>query len=152
MCIRDRLYMVGQRKFQFNDITRKRLREYLDNGGVMVADCAVGSSEFDQSFREEMKQIYKDRQLKPLAANHALFNFINDTRNVQLAPQARTLFGNITQPKLEVIEVDGMLPVIYSRLSMSAGWEQLPRAYNVGYADDDAVKLGVNVLMYVTSH
>ncbi|MGA2500016.1 MAG: DUF4159 domain-containing protein [Tepidisphaeraceae bacterium] len=146
------LYMVGQRKFQFNDATRKRLREYLDNGGVMVVDCAVGSSEFDQAFRDEIKQIYKDRQLKPLAANHPLFNFINDTRSVQLAPLAKTLFGNIAQPRLEVIEVDGMLPVIYSRLSMSAGWEQLPRAYNVGYADDDAVKLGVNVLMYVTSH
>ena len=48
-------------------------------------------------------------------------------------------------PYLEAIEVDGTLPVIYSRLSMSAGWEQLPRAYNKGYADADALKLGVNV-------
>ncbi len=146
------LYMVGQRKFQFNDATRKRLRDYLDKGGVMVVDCAVGSSEFDGAFRNEIKEIYKDRQLKPLPANHGLFNFINDTRSVQLAPLARTLFGNVAQPRLEVIEVDGMLPVIYSRLSLSAGWEQLPRAYNVGYADQDALKLGVNVLMYVTSH
>jgi hypothetical protein len=45
-----------------------------------------------------------------------------------------------------------MLPVIYSPLSMSAGWEQLPRAYNLGYADADALKLGVNVFMYVVTH
>ena len=44
--------------------------------------------------------------------------------------------------------MDGQLPVIYSPLSMSAGWEQLPRAYNKGYADEDALKLGVNVFMY----
>jgi hypothetical protein len=48
--------------------------------------------------------------------------------------------------------VDGQYPVIYSPLSMSAGWEQLPRAYNKGYADDDALKLGVDVFMYVVSH
>ena len=42
--------------------------------------------------------------------------------------------------------------MIYSPLSMSAGWEQLPRAYDKGYADDDALKLGVNVFMYVVSH
>jgi hypothetical protein len=53
---------------------------------------------------------------------------------------------------LEAIEVDGQYPVIYSALSLSAGWEQLPRAYNKGYADQDALKLGVDVLMYVVSH
>ena len=90
--------------------------------------------------------------MKPLAANHPLLNYVYDTRQVQLAPLARTLIGDIASPRLEVIEVDGMLPVIYSKLSMSAGWEQLPRAYNIGYADEDAIKLGTNVLMYVTSH
>jgi hypothetical protein len=35
---------------------------------------------------------------------------------------------------------------------MSAGWEKLPRAYNVGYSDEDATKLGVNTLMYLVTH
>ena len=54
--------------------------------------------------------------------------------------------------RMEVIQIDGQLPVIYSPLSMSAGWEQLPRAYDMGYADTDALKLGVNVFMYAVSH
>ncbi|MCY2954862.1 MAG: DUF4159 domain-containing protein [Planctomycetota bacterium] len=146
------LYMTGLRKFQFNDPTRKRLREYLDNGGVMIVDDAVGNSEFDKAFRDEIKQIYKDRQLKLLKEDHPLYNFVYDTRKVGLAPLARQLFGSTSSPQLEVIEVDGTLPVIYSRLSIAAGWEQLPRAYNLGYADEDSLKLGVNVLMYVVSH
>ena len=146
------LYMTGQRKFEFNDATRKRLREYLDNGGVMIVDCAAGASEFDLAFRAEMKEIYKDRPLKPLAKNHPLLKFIFDTTRVELAPMARRLAGHVDSPQLEVVEVDGVLPVIYSRLSLSAGWEQLPRAYNLGYADEDALKLGVNVMMYVVSH
>ncbi|HEV8606494.1 MAG TPA: DUF4159 domain-containing protein [Tepidisphaeraceae bacterium] len=146
------LYMTGQRSFKFSDATHKRLREYLDNGGVMVVDCAVGSSEFDKSFREEIKSIYKDHPLKTLPPDHPMFSFIFNTKQVDLSPLARQMFGPTTAPQLEVIEVDGTLPVIYSKLSLSAGWEQLPRAYNVGYADEDALKLGVNVLMYVVSH
>ena len=52
----------------------------------------------------------------------------------------------------DALSADGTLPVIYSPLSMSAGWEQLPRAYNRGYADEDALRLGVNVFMYLVTH
>jgi hypothetical protein len=146
------LYMTGQRPFQFSDTARKRLREYLDNGGVLLADCAIGNSDFDTAFRSEIKQIYKDRELKTLPPDHPLFKYVFDTKTVELAPLARQLFGSPMGPRLEAIEVDGTLPVIYSPLSLSGGWEQLPRAYNVGYADEDSLKVGVNILMYVVSH
>ncbi len=146
------LYMTGQRAFKFNDVMRKQLREYCDNGGTIIVDCAIGASEFDKSFRDEIKQIYADRELKPIKSDHPLLTYIYDTTRTELAPMAKSLYGASVAPRLEVIEKDGTLPVIYSRLSMSAGWEQLPRAYNVGYADEDALKLGVNVLMYVVSH
>ncbi len=146
------LYMTGQRNFQFSDVTRKRLREYLDQGGMLVVDCAVGSSEFDAAFRREIKQLYKDRALKPLPRNHPLLSFVFDTKKVELSPMARNLLPGMDSPQLEVIEVDGALPVVYSPLSMSAGWEQLPRAYDKGYADADALKLGVNVFMYAIAH
>lgn len=146
------LFMSGQRAFSFGDTTRKRLREYCDNGGVIVVDCAVGSSEFDHAFHEEIKKIYPDRVLKPLPTDHPMFNFVFDTRQVELAPLAKRLVPGVSEPQIEAIDVDGTLPVIYSPLSMSAGWEQLPRAYNKGYSDDSALKLGVNVFMYVVTH
>ncbi len=146
------LYMSGQRKFSFSDATRKRLREYLDHGGVMVVDCVVGSTEFDQSFREEMKKLYPDRALTPLAADHPVFSYVAPCDTVELSPLAARLYPGLNTPLLEAIEVDGIMPVIYSRLSLSAGWEQLPRAYNRGYADADAMKLGVNIFMYVVTH
>lgn len=146
------LLMIGQRDFKFGDNARKRLREYMDNGGVMVVDCAVGSSEFDTAFRREIAKIYPERPMKPLEADHAILGFLHETRRAQLAPLAKQMLGEAGAPRLEAIEVDGVLRLIYSPLSMSAGWEQLPRAYNKGYADDFALKLGVNTLMYVVSH
>ncbi|QOV89153.1 DUF4159 domain-containing protein [Humisphaera borealis] len=147
------LYMSGQRAVTFSEASRKRLKEYLDRGGTLIVDCVVGSSEFDTAFRREIKAIYGEKPLKPLPANHALYSFVQDTTKVRLSPQAAQLLGGeIAAPAIEAIEIDGRLPVIYSKLSLSAGWEQLPRAYNVGYADADALKLGVNVFMYAVSH
>ena len=55
------LYMTGLRDFQFSDAARKRLREYLDHGGALVVDDAIGSSAFDAAFRREIKLIYPDK-------------------------------------------------------------------------------------------
>ena len=147
------LFMSGQRNFSFSEKTRQRLREYLDNGGVLIVDCVIGSSEFDQAFRREIKLLYPDRPLKKLEPDHPLYTFVHDTTQLQLSPLAAQLLGGTTTaPQLEAIEVDGIFPVIYSPLSLSAGWEQLPRAYNKGYTDADALKLGVNLFMYVVTH
>lgn len=147
------LYMSGQRAVTFSEEARRRLKEYLDRGGTLVVDCVIGSSAFDAAFRKEMKAIYADKPLKPLPADHALYTFVEDATRVRLSPQAAQLLGGeAVAPVIEAIEVDGRLPVIYSKLSLSAGWEQLPRAYNIGYADADALKLGVNVFMYAVSH
>ena len=132
---------------------RKRLREYLDNGGVLIVDDAVGTSEFDAAFRREIKPIYPDQALQAAARRPSDASSSSTTRGRWTWRRWR---GSCSRHRYargcEVIEVDGTLPVIYSPLSLSAGWEQLPRAYNKGYADADALKLGVNVLMYVISH
>ncbi len=146
------LYMSGQRDFAFGEQTRLHLREYLDHGGVLLVDCVIGNSEFDHAFRREMQAIYPDKKLTMLPSDHPIYRFIFDQTNIELSPLGRQLFPQMSAPAIEAIEVDGTLPVIYSRLSLSAGWEQLPRAYNVGYADADALRLGVNALMYAISH
>ena len=107
---------------------------------------------FDAAFRREIKLIYPDKPLKPLSANHPLMTFVSDDSHIALAPMGQRLAPGVETPQLEAVQVDGTLPVIYSPLSMSAGWEQLPRAYDKGYADDDSLKLGVNVFMYEVTH
>jgi hypothetical protein len=147
------LFMSGQRDFSFSPAARARLRKYLDQGGTLIVDDVIGSSEFDTAFRREIKEIYKDHDLQPLPADHPIYNFVYDTRMAHLSPMAAQLLGtDVIPPRLEAIQIDGQLPVIYSRLSLSAGWEQLPRAYDNGYADADALKLGVNIFMYAVSH
>jgi len=56
------------------------------------------------------------------------------------------------QPMLEAIVKDGVPCVIYSRFALSNGWEQLPNPYAKAYADEDALKLGTNILVYALTH
>lgn len=146
------LLLIGQRDFAFSDLGRKRLRQYLDQGGELIVDDAVGSSEFDVAFRKQIALLYPHHALKPIPTNSPMFKFVVDASHVTLAPLGRQLLPMIDTPQMEAIQIDGQYPVIYSPLSMSAGWEQLPRAYDKGYSDADSLKLGVDIFMYVISH
>ncbi len=146
------LFMVGQRKFEFSEATDKRLRKYLDDGGTLIVDAAIGSNEFNTAFVAEMKKIYPDKKLTDIPADHPMMKFQYDETHVELAPLGRQIKPGVNTPQFQGILVDGRYPVIYSPISMSAGWEQLPRAYNVGYSDQDSLKIGVNLFMYVLVH
>ena len=45
-------------------------------------------------------------------------------------------------------EVNGTTAVIYSPRDLSAGWEQAPAPYAIGYEAADATALGVNILFH----
>lgn len=146
------LFMVGQRKFELSDTAERRLRKYLDDGGTLIVDAAIGSTEFNDAFAAEMKKIYPDKQLTDIPADHPMMKYQYDESHVELAPMGKQLHPGVNTPQFKGIEIDGRYSVIYSPLSMSAGWEQLPRAYDDGYSDQDSLKLGVNLFMYVVAH
>jgi len=55
-------------------------------------------------------------------------------------------------PHLEGITVNGELAVVYSPYDMGCGWELKPHPYAVGYEARDAIKLGVNIVVYACTH
>ncbi|MDD4102557.1 MAG: hypothetical protein PHU80_08000, partial [Kiritimatiellae bacterium] len=51
-------------------------------------------------------------------------------------------------PQILTLEVDGHPAVVYSPIGMAGAWELSPNKYSNSYLEDDALKLGVNILMY----
>jgi hypothetical protein len=146
------LYMTGLRDFTLSEAAVARLRSYLTGGGVLVADAAAGSAAFDAAFRREMKRVLGDAELTVLPPDSPVYQTPYAITAVQYTPLVRAQAGNVTAPRLEGITVDGQLVVIYSPLSLSNGWEQLPYPYNRGYSDADALRLGVDILTYALTH
>ena len=147
------LYLTGLRDFKFSDTQVSRLRKYLQSGGVLIADAAVGKKAFDAAFRREIKRVLPNGPLKPLdPTDAALYQMPYRITTVDYENIVKVQNPSLNVPAMEGITIDGQLGVIYSSLSLSNGWEQLKFAYNRGYASDDALRIGVNLFAYALTH
>ena len=57
------LYMCGHEPFSFDFTARRRLRDHLQRGAVLLANACCGSEEFDQAFRAEMSEMFPGKEL-----------------------------------------------------------------------------------------
>lgn len=144
------LYLTGHQEFRLTEAERANLRQYLQRGGLLVAEACCGREAFDLGFRREMKAMFPQRELEALPSNHAIFLYPNKVTAVQPRPAlARALKkdGKIP-PVLYGLNVEGNLGVIYSPHGLACGWELAQCPYCRGLASPDALALGVNILTY----
>lgn len=146
------LYITGLRDFKLSDEEIKRLRVYLRSGGVLLAEAAAGNKAFDVAFRREIARVFPDVALETLPAESPLFTMPFDVRTTAVTDLAAARHPGLNQPIIETMTLDGRAAVLYSPLGLGAGWEQLGYAYNRGYRDADALRLGVNLIAYALTH
>ncbi len=146
------LYMTGHHEFHWNEEEIAHLQRYLTAGGLLVADACCGRTAFDAAFRREIAKVMPNGRLERLPGNHPLYHCHGDINQVQYTPRVREDYGPFDTPELEGVTVDGRLAVIYSKFDLGNGWEQFPHDYSYGVKDDDALKIGTNILVYAVTH
>ncbi len=146
------LYMTGLRDFVLTNEQVAQLRTYLNSGGVLVADAAAGSKAFDVAFRRKLGRVLPNNALKTLPMDSPLYSMPFAIKGVEYSDLVKAQDHGLNAPTLQGVTVDGQLAVIYSSFSLSNGWEQLGFAYNRGYSDPDALRIGVNILSYAVTH
>ena len=151
------VYMHGRYRFQIPEGQRESLRDYLNRGGVLLADACCGSSSFDRSFRDLMRQTFPNNELKPIPADHEMFTELvgHDVSSVtrrRLIPGERNASMQVREetgpPLLEGIEIDGRYAVIYSRYDISCALEHQASLACDGYVEESAARLAVNAVLY----
>ncbi|MGQ0634475.1 MAG: DUF4159 domain-containing protein [Planctomycetaceae bacterium] len=151
------VYMHGRHDFALGKTEQEKLRQYLDRGGVLVADACCGAPAFDKSFRRLMQQLFPENALKRIPPNHELFNgkvgyelktVKRREPDVDVSDAALSVAVRTVEPFLEGVEVDGRFIVIYSKYDISCALERQASAACTGYLHDDAVRLGVNIILY----
>jgi len=104
-----------------------------------------------------MEQLFPDNPLKRIPPDHEMFSgkLGYDLKTVKrrepdvdnphaaMAVSVRTV-----EPFLEGIEVDGRYIVVYSKYDISCALERQASVACTGYVHEDAVKIGVNVILY----
>ena len=68
------VFMHGRTAFHLTDPERRQLREYVERGGMLMADSICASRAFTESFRREMAAIFPDRKLERIPADDPLLS------------------------------------------------------------------------------
>ncbi len=130
-------FMNGHQAPQMTAEGRRVLREYLEQGGFLLADACCSSREFDEGFRRFIKEILPEEeyQLKKLGPEHPVWR-----ARYLLNPDLNPLWG---------IEHGCRTMLIYSPRDLSCYWNQAERDPG-NPSVTAALHLGRNIVDYAT--
>ena len=145
------LYRTGHFHFQHSDAERKRLREYLLNGGMIIYDAGMGSKPFYDSAKEELAAIFPEVPTQRLSADHPVFHAYYDLDQVQYRSGVRKAGYKGNAPWLEGVTIDCRTVAVVSRWGLGIGWDAVNDESIQGYGIESAQKLGINLVSYATA-
>ena len=128
-----------------------QLNQYLRAGGLLYVDdiSPAGDQRFDRSFRQELKKIWPESQLKRVNKEHTIYRsfFLLDRPHGRIQ---RTSY-------LEHITFDDLSPILYGRndlfgafgRDLSGQWK-FPVTPGGSVQREAAFRFGINLVMYAT--
>ncbi len=131
------VFLNGHRTPELDELARHNLREFVEQGGFILADACCSSPEFDAGFRKLVKDLFPEQeyQLRRLSEDHPVWR----ARHL-LSPDAYPLWG---------IEHGCRTVLIYSPKDLSCYWNQAERS-PANTAVILATKVGQNIVDYAT--
>jgi hypothetical protein len=146
------LYLTGLDDFRFDEAAVRNLRRFLEGGGTLLVNNGLGLKTFAAAARREVARILPEAKLQPIPADHPLFASAFRLDEVRYTPAVIAAEPKLVHPVLEGIAVGGDLRVIFSPYDIEAGWAGCEHPLCKGYEPDSALKLGMDIVMYATTH
>ena len=131
------VFLNGHRVPEFNAQAKQNLREYVEQGGFLLADACCSNPEFDSGFKQLVKELFPEEEykLRPLSDDHPVWRAKH-----LLTPGAYPLWG---------IEHGCRTVVIYSPKDLSCYWNQAEHS-PTNTAVILATRVGQNIVDYAT--
>lgn len=146
------LYIEGLDDFVWDEAALQALRAFLERGGTLVANNALGLATFDRAFRREMKRLLPERELTPVPSDHPLLAACRPLGEVRYTAAALKGRPELKGPLLEAVAIAGDLRVIYSPCDMACAWSAGEYPLARAYEAPSGAELGMNVLVYAMTH
>jgi len=145
------LYLTGLYDFKLSDAQVEALRGYLLSGGFLLASPSLGRREFDTAFRREIARVLPDHGLQALTAAHPVYGILNRVDAVAYDGYVAAVGETPPGLPLEGIELGGTTAVIYCPYGLG-GWRGFDHPFGRDIGHQDAVRLGVNIVLYAMTH
>jgi len=149
--------MHGRTGFTLTPLERENLRTYLERGGMLLADAVCSNRAFAESFARELAEIFPDKRLERVPADHPLFTTafggdelkrVNLRKSKQQENKRLTLATQEAEPHLESLAVGDRIAVIFSPYDISCALDGHQSLQCEGYTTADAARIALNVLLY----
>lgn len=126
-------YFNGHRAPGFTGVEEKLLKEYIEQGGFILAEACCGRKEFDIGFRALVKKLFEGAELQRLTPDHPIF-----VSHFDLRKSNAELWG---------IQLGCKTVVVYSPHDLSCRWEANKPDDPAGML---AFRIGTNIVAYAT--
>jgi hypothetical protein len=147
------LFLSGSQALDLSGEQRNVLKQYLENGGFLLAEACDGNgcngTAFDRSFRSLMRELFPDSELRKLPPDHAVW-YAQEKVDAKYLPKDSEFW-------LWGLDACCRTSVVYCPRSLSCYWE-LAHPYREGEYPaeikqeiEQVARIGSNVLAYATN-
>lgn len=137
------VYITGTGDINIRGADLRILREYLNDGGMLIADCA--SPSFDRSFRRFAASLFSDQSLTVIADDDPLFQF------PYAFPNGAPPLWHHGGTQAMGIKIKGRWAVFYHPGDMKDAWKTGHSGMRPELARG-AFQMGVNIVYYAFSN
>ena len=139
--------MTGEGAFTLTDPQRDNMRDYLLNGGFIIASAGCSSKSWNTSFGKEIAAILPDTERVTLDAGHPIYHTVYDITS------SKYKSGDKKLPLLRALEVDGRTVMVWSPDGLNDTDNAGPNCCCCGGNEVKSAKLlNVNILAYALTH
>ena len=139
--------LSGEGAFKLTEEERANLKQYLENGGFLLASAGCSSKPWTESFKEEMKKLLHSRTMVKLLPENPIFHTVYDVK------KSHYKSGKDHFPDLFGIDVDGRVAVIFSPDGLNDTGNAGGDCCCCGGDEVEIAKqINVNVLAYALTH
>ena len=135
------LYFNGHSAPKLTGQQEKILKKYIEEGGFVIAEACCGSADFAAGFRELMKRLFPESELKPMAPEHTIWQ-----THFAVPP---TEFKNV-----ECLERGCRTVLVFFPEPISGYWEEskymAPSGKPAANRGESAFHLAMNIIAYAT--
>ncbi|MEI6502335.1 MAG: DUF4159 domain-containing protein, partial [Armatimonadota bacterium] len=135
------LHLRGHKAFSFTPQEREALRQYVAQGGTILAEDSHGP--FGECVQREMKLIF-NQPLHDLPVSHEIYHTQYDLKTIPAGDMGERY-------PLQGVNVGGRLGVIFSRNDYGDCWEGTG-AWVKAESREPAFQMGTNLLVYIAAH
>lgn len=138
--------MTGEGAFRLTQPQRDSLRDYLMNGGFLVASAGCSGTPWGESFMQEIQQVFPDLRMIDLPFDHPVFHTVFEISRLP------TSHGH-ADAKLKGLEIDGKIVLVFSADGLNDTANAGGKCCCCGGAEvQNARQVNVNLLAYALTH